>query len=125
MKKLALIVIFSAFGIFAQMIDIKSVDELEVALSQPDKLLLFDMYADWCRPCRLLHPILEELSKEIKEVAFYRINIDQNREIAAAFRVRNIPLVLFFKNKEFLGGSAGLHPREYYVEVIEQFKAQK
>lgn len=119
MKKIITIVLFCSAGIFANIIEIESTDVFENIIKQPNKLMVFDMYADWCKPCRLLEPILTEISDNKKDVQFYRIDIEKNREIAAAFRVTNIPLVVYFKNGEFLGKSAGLYPKEYYIEVIE------
>jgi len=81
--------------------------------------MVFDMYADWCKPCKMLEPILTEISQEKKNVQFYRIDIEKNREIAAAFNVAGIPLVVYFKNGEFLGKTVGLYPKEYYAEVID------
>jgi thioredoxin 1 len=121
MKKPIFFTMFFLFAlqIFAKPIDIESIETFENALKQENKLLIFDMYADWCRPCKLLDPILTEISNENQKVQFYRINIDKQREIAAAFGIRNIPLVLFFKNGKFIDGLLGLHSKETYVKAIE------
>jgi thioredoxin 1 len=108
-----------ALQISANPVDIESVETFETVLKQENKLLIFDMYADWCRPCKMLDPILTEISNENKKVQFYRINIEKQREIAAAFGVRSIPLVLFFKNGKFLDGLLGLHSKETYLKAIE------
>ena len=121
MKKPLFFTMFFLFAlqIFANPVDIESVETFETVLKQENKLLIFDMYADWCRPCKMLDPILTEISNENKKVQFYRINIEKQREIAAAFGVRSIPLVLFFKNGKFLDGLMGLHSKETYLKAIE------
>jgi thioredoxin 1 len=121
MKKIMAITIIVIFSmqIFAEVIEIKSTDVFGNTLKQPNKLMVFDMYADWCKPCKMLEPILAQISEEKKNVQFYRIDIEKNREIAAAFNVAGIPLVVYFKNGEFLGKTVGLYPKEYYVEVID------
>jgi len=121
MKKIMIITIIVVFStwVFAEVIEIKSTEVFGNVLKQPNKLMVFDMYADWCKPCKMLEPVLAEISEEKKNVQFYRIDIEKNREIAAAFNVASIPLVVYFKNGEFLGKTVGLYKKEYYVEVID------
>ena len=121
MKKITAITIIVIFSmqVFAEVIEIKSTDVFENVLKQPNKLMVFDLYADWCKPCKMLEPILAQISEEKKNVQFYRIDIEKNREIAAAFNASSIPLVVYFKNGEFLGKTVGLYQKEYYVEVID------
>jgi thioredoxin 1 len=119
MKKSALILIFCILSIRAQAIEITDVEHLELVLKQPNKLMLFDMYADWCKPCKMLEPILKEVGDENKNVQVYKVDIEKHRAIAQAFNVRSIPLVLFFKNGRFLDQLMGLYPKEYYVKAIE------
>jgi thioredoxin len=83
------------------------------------KLLVFDMYADWCAPCRLLEPILEKLASDNPGKAlFYRINVDNLPDIARIFQVRAIPYVVFVRNKQVATSLRGLQPAESYQEVI-------
>lgn len=87
-----------------------------------DRLLMFDLYADWCRPCRILSPIVEEIAKEHSErVAVYKIDIDQNRDIAREFGVTGIPYVVFVKNKTSVYALTGVQPKETYVRAIYRF----
>jgi len=86
-----------------------------------DRLLMFDLYADWCMPCRILSPILEEIAKENSErVAVYKINIDQNPDIAREFGVTGIPYVVFIKNKTVVHALTGVQPKETYVRAIHR-----
>lgn len=59
------------------------------------KPAIIDFYADWCGPCRMVAPILEELSKEYPGIDFYKVNTEEESEIAAAFKIRSIPTILF------------------------------
>ena len=75
---------------------ISSTNELKSLLENSDKLLIFDLYADWCLPCKILSPIFSSLAKEQKNNAeFYRINVDKSPELSHSFGVRGIPYVVF------------------------------
>lgn len=83
------------------------------------RMLVFDLYADWCGPCRVIHPTLEALaSKYAGKVDFFQINIDENPAIANTFMVRNIPYVVFFKDKQKIISLVGINPVESYEKVI-------
>jgi len=87
-----------------------------------DRLLVFDLYADWCMPCRILSPILESIAAENRErVSVYKINIDKNPSIAAAFGVQGIPYVVFAKNRTAVHALMGVQPKAAYVRVIDMF----
>jgi thioredoxin len=125
MKKIAILCLISAFAfnVFSAPIEIDSADELKEILQQEDKLLILEMYADWCRACRMLKPVLAQAMEETKEknVQLYRINIDRHRDIAAAFGVRSIPLVLFAKNGVLVHAMLGLDAKEEYLNAISKF----
>lgn len=66
-----------------------------------DEYVLLDFYADWCGPCKMIAPFLSDISEEIKNVSFKKINIDENNDIAAEYNVMSIPtLILFKKGRE-------------------------
>jgi thioredoxin 1 len=88
--------------------------------SSGDTLLVFDLYADWCGPCRMLAPTLESLSETNKAKArFYRINVDMVPEAAQAFGVTGIPLIVFVKNTKQVGSLVGLQPAGEYQKMID------
>ena len=71
------------------------------------KPILVDFYADWCGPCKMLTPILEQLSRDHKDVIVVKINADDNQNLAAKFAIRSIPTMLIFKggiHKETING---------------------
>ncbi len=99
---------------------ISSMSELSRIINGDDtKMLVFDLYADWCVPCKMLTPIFSSLSKAHTDRAiFYRINIDNNPDIAAAFGVQGIPHVVFIRDKKSIYALTGVHPKESYERVL-------
>lgn len=81
-----------------------SFDKLLASTSKP---VLVDFYADWCGPCKMLGPILEQLSRDYKDALIVKIDVDSNQNLAAKFGIRSIPTMIIFKdgeNKETLSG---------------------
>ena len=74
--------------------------------------VLVDFYADWCGPCRMLRPTLEQLSDERNDVIAAAVNIDENPELADMFGITSIPCVILFKNGAEADRSLGLVPKE-------------
>lgn len=81
-------------------------------------LVIVDFYADWCGPCQMLAPVLEQLDKEIA-VKIVKINTDDVPEIARMFRVMSIPTLLLFKNGKFVKRDLGYMPIERLREFIK------
>jgi thioredoxin 1 len=99
---------------------ITSFDHLDsIIKNSPNDLLIFDLYADWCRPCKILAPMYSSLAKKHHAKArFFRVDVQKHRDIASAFRVSGIPMVVFMKNKEIVSTIRGLRPQEQYETVI-------
>ncbi|MBU79055.1 MAG: thioredoxin [Flavobacteriales bacterium] len=84
-----------------------------------EKPVMVDFWAEWCGPCRMVGPIMEELSDDFKDKAVVgKLDVDSNQEFAAKFGVRNIPTVLVFKNGEIVGRQVGVAPKAKYTEAI-------
>ena len=95
-----------------------SFDEVVLKSSQP---VLVDFWAEWCGPCRMVGPIIDELSKEYDGKAVVgKVDVDNNQEFAAKFGVRNIPTVLLFKNGELVDRKVGVSPKAVYTAAIEE-----
>lgn len=78
--------------------------------------VLADFYADWCGPCRMLSPMLEEMSNNNKksEVKFVKVNVDENQQLAGQFGIMSIPTVVVFKDGKVVNQLIGVrHPSEY------------
>ena len=95
---------------------------VDIIETSKERLLMFEMYADWCAPCRVLAPVIEEVARENSDrVTVYKINTEENKALAASLRVPGLPFVLFMKNKEALHSMLGLYPKDEYVRAIEHF----
>ena len=83
---------------------------------------IVDFYATWCGPCKALHPVLEELSKEYSgQVDIYQIDVDQEKELAAAFGIRSIPTLLLIQMKEEPRITQGALPKDQLKKAIDEF----
>ena len=81
--------------------------------------VVVDFYADWCQPCKQLEPILRQIAQHYNgEVDFYRINVDENTDIADVFMIRSIPLLLICPLEEEPKIIIGLYPQPEYIRVI-------
>jgi len=80
-------------------------------LLKQDKPVMLDFYADWCGPCKALLPVVEKLSEEYDgKVEIRKVNVDENRELAAEFRVQSIPALFFIKDAKVVDQLKGLAP---------------
>lgn len=86
-----------------------------------DKPAIIDFYATWCGPCKMVSPILEELAGEYAgKIVIYKVDTDQEQELASAFGIRSIPSILFIPIKGKPQMSAGAMPKESFKEAIEK-----
>jgi len=82
--------------------------------------VMVDLWAVWCGPCKMIHPILEEMSEEYEGKALMvKLDVDNNRETSMKFGVRNIPTVLSIKNGEVVDKQVGSVPKKKFVEKLE------
>ena len=82
--------------------------------------VVVDFWAAWCGPCRMVGPIIDEISTEYEGKAIVgKVDVDANQEFAAKYGVRNIPTVLVFKDGEVVGRQVGVAPKTSYSEAID------
>ncbi len=85
-----------------------------------DKPAMIDFYADWCQPCKIVAPILEELQEEYgDELVIYKIDTEDQQELAAIFGIRNIPSLLFIPKEGQPQMAVGALPKETLIKAIE------
>ena len=96
-------------------------ENFDTEVEKCDSLVVVDLYADWCGPCKMLAPILEELEGEYPTVKFCKINVDEESELAAAFKVKSIPMVALVKDNTFIDFSVGYVPKESLKELIDEY----
>ena len=85
-------------------------------------IAVVDFSAVWCGPCKMVAPVLEEVSEEIKDVNFYNVDVDQNMDLAQEYNITNIPAILVLKKGEVINSQIGFAPKEKLIEVINSSK---
>ena len=97
-------------------------DNFDEEVKNADRLVVLDFWAEWCGPCRMIAPIMEELCREMPDVKFCKVNVDEQLSIAMKYRVVSIPMLAFFKNGEMVASSVGYEPKEAVRAKIERVK---
>ena len=90
----------------------------EIAKKYPQ--MIVDCWAEWCGPCRMIAPTLEEIAKEMQgKLVIGKLNTDNNRKTPMKYGIMSIPTMLFFKDGEVVGKTVGALPKEYILQAIE------
>jgi len=85
-------------------------------------LVLVDFYADWCGPCKMTGPIIEELAKELTDVKFVKVNVDENQELTSSYQVFSIPTFMIFKDGQVAHQFVGAMGKEGFLNEIKNVK---
>jgi len=95
-------------------------DESFRELIAGDKPVVVDFWAEWCGPCRMIGPVIEELAGEYEDKAIIgKINIDENNDVSEEYGIRSIPTILFFKNGQLMDKHIGVAPKNLLEEKLK------
>jgi thioredoxin 1 len=87
-----------------------------------DKPVLVDFFATWCGPCKMMHPILEQVSKQLgDQVRIVKIDVDKNQQLASQLQVSSVPTLAIFKNGEIVWRQPGVQPANVLSEKLTSF----
>lgn len=88
-------------------------------IKNSEKIVLLDFYADWCGPCRMVSPIVDEIAKENPQYLVGKINVDNEPELAQEFGVSSIPVLVIMKDGKVVNQSVGAKPKQQILAMIE------
>ncbi|MBS1517682.1 MAG: thioredoxin [Bacteroidetes bacterium] len=104
------------------MTEVKSIKEKSFGeILRTEKLVLVDFYADWCGPCKMMKPILDELKSQAGDkVIILKIDVDKNPSVSSAYNIQGVPTLILFKDGKIFWRQAGVVPAPYLKELIEK-----
>lgn len=90
-------------------------DEL---VARADKPVLLDFWAEWCGPCRMVSPVVEEIAASHSEIAVGKVNVDEEPALAQAFRVQSIPMLVLLRDNAVVAAAVGAHSKEQLEQKL-------
>lgn len=93
-------------------------DTFESQVLKNTKPVLVDFYADWCGPCKMLAPVVEQIAAENDACEVYKLNVDDAPDIAARYGVMSIPTLIVFKNGQVAGKTVGVQPKQAILNML-------
>ena len=83
------------------------------------KKVIVDCYADWCGPCRMLSPVIDEVSNELTDCDFYKLNVDMENEVPKKYGIMSIPTILIFENGELKEQLVGFRSKDELIGILK------
>jgi len=93
-------------------------DTFKTQVLENSKTVLVDFYADWCGPCKMLSPIIDQIAAESSDYDVFKLNVDEAPEIAAKYGVMSIPTLIVFKGGEVAGKTIGVQSKQNIVKML-------
>ena len=93
--------------------------EFEEKVENAGKKVVVDCYAEWCGPCKMLSPIIDQLADEVDTIDFYKLNADESEEVMAKYGIMSIPTLLIFENKELKAKLVGFKSKDELKRALE------
>ncbi len=100
---------------------VEEIDTKEFQELMKEKIAIVDFFAEWCMPCVIMAPVIEELAEKIKGVKFAKVNVDENSEVAGKFKVMSIPTLIIFKQGKEVERMIGSQPAENIEEKLKKW----
>lgn len=95
-------------------------ENFEDEVLKSDKPVLVDFWAEWCMPCKMLAPVIEETANERTDIKVGKVNVDEEIQLAYMFKVSSIPLLILFKNGEVVAKTVGVQEKEDILKMVEE-----
>jgi len=96
-------------------------EDFKSIINNSHKLVVVDFFAEWCMPCLMVSPIIEELAEEMKEVKFVKINSDDNQDLSKKYNISSIPCLIIFKDGKEVDRILGAQPKENIEKNIKKW----
>ena len=93
-------------------------DNFQEEVINSKKPVLLDFWASWCGPCRMVSPIVDEIAEERSDVKVCKVNVEEQRELAAAFKVMSIPTLVVMKEGKIVNRAMGARPKDQILELL-------
>jgi thioredoxin 1 len=100
-----------------------SADKFQTEVLASKNAVFVDFYAEWCGPCKITGPIIDQLSSEYKDITFFKVDVDQNSELASQYSIFSIPTYIIFKNGEIVAQFSGAMGKEAFVQELSKVTA--